>query len=219
MFHQKSKLHRAKIVPLQPIFKLFIKLIMKNLFKVTFVALLASVMISCGSASKEDFVGQWTPDLGSVDIHLSEDIPSQFTKEVDLDEIKSEMKKNQKDADKVIIDFKEDGTLTLGPDGDTKDFKWDIDGDNLVISGKLDDDAPSEMQGKEFKLAFEIVDSGSDEFTIKLSAGSLKTQAEEQYKEEMDKAMEQAGPFLDLINDDILNDTWASLSFKKKQAS
>lgn len=189
---------------------------MKNLFKVTFVALLASVMVSCGSASKEDFVGQWTPDLGSVDIHLSEDIPSEWTKEIDLDEMKSEMKSNQKDADKVIIDFKEDGTLTVGPEGDTKDFKWEIDGDNLVISGKMDNDAPAEIQGKEFKLAFEIVESGADKFTLKLSAGSLKEQAEAQYKDEMDKAMEQAGPFLDLINDDILNDTWASLSFTKK---
>jgi hypothetical protein len=191
---------------------------MKNLFKVTFVALLAAVMISCGSANKEDFVGQWTPDLSSVDIHLSEDIPSQFTSEFDIDEVKEEMKDNQKDADKVIIDFKEDGTLTLGPEGDTKDFKWDIDGDELVISGKIDE-GPSEINGKDFKLAFEIVESSADMFTIKLSAGSLKEQAEAQYKDEMDEAMKQAGPFLDLINDDILNDTWASISFKKKQAS
>lgn len=191
---------------------------MKNLFKLTFVALMALVMVSCGGANSENFVGQWTPDLSTVDIHLSEDIPSEFTKELDMNEMKAEMKKNQSEADKVIIDFKEDGTLTLGPSGDTKDFKWEVSGDELIISGKMDNDAPSELQGKEFKLAFEIVDSGADEFTLKLSAGSLKTQAEEQYKAEMDKAMEQAGPFLALINEDILNNTWASITFKKKAA-
>lgn len=190
---------------------------MKNLFKVTFVAFLASAMVSCGSANKEDFVGQWTPDLSSIDIHLSESIPSDISKNVDIDEIKAEAKEGQKDADKVIIDFKEDGTLTLGPDGDTKDFKWDIDGDNLVISGKIDE-GPSEIQGKEFELALEITESSSDAFTIKLSAMSLKEQIEAQFKDEMDKAMEQVGPMMAMINDDILNETWATISFKKKEA-
>ncbi len=188
---------------------------MKNLFKVTFVAFLAAVMVSCGSASKEDFVGQWTPDLSSIDIHLSEDIPSDLSKNVDLDEIKSEAKEGQSEADKVIIDFKEDGTLTLGPKGDTKDFKWDIDGDELVISGKMDE---GPVKGKDFKIALEIVDSGSDAFTLKLTAMSLKEQVEAQFKDEMEDAMAQAGPILDMLSDDILNDTWASISFKKKEA-
>jgi len=190
---------------------------MKNLFKVTFVALLAAVMVSCGSASKEDFVGQWTPDLSSIDIHLSEDIPSDLSQNLDIDEMKAEAKKGQSEADKVIIDFKEDGKLVLGPEGDTKEFNWDIDGDNLVISGKMDE-GPSEIKGKEFELAFEIVESGSDAFTIKLSAMSLKEQLEAQFKDEMDEAMSQVGPMMSLINDDILNDTWASISFKKKEA-
>lgn len=189
---------------------------MKKLFKVTFVAMMAAVMVSCGSASKETFVGQWTPDLGSVDVHISDQVPSQYTDQLDMDEMKEEMKKNQSEADKVIIDFKEDGTLTLGPEGDTKDFKWDIDGNNLVISGVVPE---GDFKGKDFELALEIVDSGSDSFTLKLSAGSLKDQAEAQYKDEMDEAMKQAGPLLDLINEDVLNDTWASISFKKKQAS
>ncbi|CAG5085071.1 hypothetical protein [Parvicella tangerina] len=188
---------------------------MKNLFKVTFVALMAAVMVSCGGASKEDFVGQWTPDLSSIDIHLSEDIPADLKKNVDVDDIKSEAKEGQKEADKMIIDFKEDGSVTLGPEGDTKDFKWNVDGDELIISGKMDE---GPVKGKDFELAFEIVESGADAFTLKLTAMSLKEQIEAQFKEEMDEAMAQAGPILDMLNDDILTDTWASISFKKKEA-
>lgn len=188
---------------------------MKNLFKVTFVALLASVMVSCGGADKADFVGQWTPDLSSIDIHLSDQIPSDLAKNVDIDDIKSEAKEGQNVADEMVIDFKEDGTLTVGPKGDTKDFKWDIDGDELVITGELDE---GPVAGKKFELAFEIVDSGSDAFTLKLTAMSLKEQIEAQFKSEMDAAMAQAGPILDMLNDDILTDTWASISFKKKEA-
>lgn len=186
---------------------------MKKLFKVTVVAMLAAVMVSCGGASKGNFVGQWTPDLSSVDIHLSEKIPAELTSGFNVNDMKSKMKEGQSEADKVIIDFKEDGTLTLGPEGDTKDFKWNVDGSELVVSGVFPE---GEFKGKNFELAFEIVDSGSDAFTIKLSAASLKSQAEAQYKTEMEEAMKQAGPFLDMINDEILNDTWASISFKKK---
>lgn len=188
---------------------------MKNLFKVTFVAFLAAVMVSCGSASKEDFVGQWTPDLSSVDIHLSEKIPSDYTQGFNLDEVKSEIKDNQKDADKVIIDFKEDGTLTVGPEGETKDFKWTIDGDNLVISGTVPE---GDLKGKDFELALEIVDSGSDMFTVKLTAASLLEQAEAQYKNEMDEAMAQFKSVIALLDEEVFTDTWASISFKKKSA-
>lgn len=192
---------------------------MKNLFKATVVAFLASAMISCGGADKANFVGNWTPDLGSVDIHISEAIPSELQDNMDLDKMKSEMKKNQSMADKINMEFKEDGTFTVGPEGDTKDFKWDVDGDNLVISGQIPEEADGDMGGKDFSFAFEIVESSSDEFTLKLTGASIMEQAKSQFKDQVDEAMGEAGPMLGMLDlDKILGESWASLKFKKKAA-
>jgi hypothetical protein len=192
---------------------------MKNLFKATIVAFLASAMISCGGADRANFVGNWTPDLSSVDIHISDKIPGEMKDEMDIDKMKSEMKKNQKMADMVNMEFKEDGTFTVGPEGKTQDFKWDIDGDNLVISGKIPQEADGDFAGKDFSFAFEVVESSTDEFTIKLTGSSIREQAEAQFKEQYDEMMEQAGPMIGLLDlDGILADTWASLKFKKKSA-
>jgi hypothetical protein len=179
---------------------------MKNLFKATFVAFLAASMISCGGVDKSNFVGEWTPDLGSVEIELSSAIPSEYTGE--LSEVKSEMKKNQDQADKIKMEFKEDGTLTVGPEHDTKDFSWDVDGSNLVISGDL--------EGKKFSASFEVVESSADEFTLKLTGTSVMEQAKAQYGKEVDQAMEEI-PGLGMLNiEKILEESWASMKFKKK---
>lgn len=170
-------------------------------------------MVSCGGASKGDFVGQWTPDLSSVDIHLSDKIPSEYTQGFDVNDVKNEMKEGQSEADHVVIDFKEDGTLTVGPEGDTKDFKWNVDGSNLVISGTVPE---GDLKGKDFEISLEIVESGADAFTIKLTAASLMEQAEAQYKDEMDEAMAQFKAIIDLLDEEVFTDTWASISFKKK---
>ena len=190
---------------------------MKNLFKATFVAFLASAMISCGSVDRGNFVGNWTPDLGSVDIHVSDKIPSEFQKEMDMDRMKSEMKKNQPMADMVNMEFKEDGTFTVGPEGQTMDFKWDVDGSNLVISGTVPKEAKGDLAGKPFSFSFEVMESTTDEFTVKLTGTSVKEQFEAQFKSQYDEMMNEAGPFLGMMDlDGILADTWASLKFKKK---
>lgn len=190
---------------------------MKNLFKATVVAFLASAMISCGGADKANFVGNWTPDLGSVDVHVSDKIPSEMQDKMDMDKMKSEMKKNQKMADMVNMEFKEDGTFTVGPDGETQDFKWAIEGDNLVISGNIPEQAEKEFAGREFAFAFEVVDSNADQFTIKLTGSSVREQFETQFEKEYEEMMDQAGPMLGMLDlDGILSDTWATMTFKKK---
>lgn len=182
---------------------------MKKLFKSTFVAFLGAAMISCGGADKKNFVGEWTPDLGSVEIKISDAIPSEYTSE--LGNVKEEMKGNQAMADQVIMNFKEDGTLTVGPKGDTQDFNWDVNGNNLLISG--------EVEGQKFSASFEIAESTADEFTLKLTGTSIMEQAKAQYSKEVDQAMKSI-PGIEALNmDKILSESWASMKFKKKQAA
>ncbi len=158
---------------------------------------------------KKNFVGEWTPDLGSVEIKISDAIPSEYTSE--LGNVKEEMKKNQAMADQIVMEFKEDGKLVVGPKGDTKEFNWDVDGNNLVISGDVD--------GQKFKAAFEITESTADEFTLKLTGSSVMEQAKEQYSKEVEQAMKSV-PGIEALNvDKILSETWASMKFKKKQAA
>ncbi len=182
---------------------------MKKLFKATLVAFLGAAMISCGGADKKNFVGEWTPDLGSVEIKISDAIPSQYTSE--LGNVKEEMKKSQVMADEIVMEFKEDGTFTVGPKGETKDFKWDVDGNNLVISG--------EIEGQKFNAAFEIAESSADEFTLKLTGTSIMEQAKAQYSKEVDEAMNSVPELKALDLDKILSESWASMKFKKKQAA
>ncbi|MCB9189306.1 MAG: hypothetical protein H6599_08490 [Flavobacteriales bacterium] len=188
---------------------------MKKLFKITIVALFAVIMVSCGGASEDNFVGKWTPDFTSVEFHLHDDLVESMGDEINEKEIKASLKEAQPMASMINIEFKEDGVLTVGAMGENQDLNWSVEGSDLVLSGTVPE---GEFKGKEVKLAFEILDSNADEFTIKISAQSIKEQLNEQYKSEMDKAISEAGDMKNLLDEKVLSDTWASITFKKKES-
>jgi len=189
---------------------------MKNLFKATLTLAIAVVMMSCGSVDSSNFIGEWTPDLSSTHLELSDIIPEEATGSVDG--MMDEMKNEQEEVDeRAILEFKDNGKVIVGDIDESKEYEWKVDGDQLHIFGLIED-GPPEFDGKEFDVAFEILDSSADKFTLKLSVQSLYDQIKAQFPKDLEEAEDNLGMYKMFMTEKVMSETWASISFKKKEA-
>jgi hypothetical protein len=108
--------------------------------------------------------------------------------------------------DQVIIEFKEGGVLTLGPTGDTRDFNWKIDGQDLILSGDL--------EGIKAEFSLEIKELSKDKLTLFISAQSMMDQAKKVMGSEFDEAMSEIPS--DVNINDMVDGTSVAITLNKK---
>jgi hypothetical protein len=178
---------------------------MKIFNKVTILIVLASLFIfaSCGSREK-DILGKWSPDLGSIDLKLGDGIPADIKSEVEQE--MSGVKAMQFMMDQIIIEFKEEGVLTLGPTGDTRDFNWKLDGNNLVLSG--------ELEGLKADFSLEIKELSKEKMTLFISAEAMMEQAKKAMGSEFDEAMAEIPAEVNV--NDMVKGTSMAITLTKK---
>jgi len=162
------------------------------------------ILNSCGGDLQKNIVGKWTADLSSLEVTLGDGIPGDIKPEVESGV--KEVKSMQFLAEQVTIDFKDGGVLTLGPSGDTKDFNWKVDGNNIVLSG--------ELEGQKFEFSIEAKESSADKIVLFISAESALEQMKKVMGAEFDQAMGELPPGVDI--NAMVKGTSASMTLKKK---
>ena len=187
---------------------------MKKFFVSLTVPAIAILMASC-SKPQDNFIGKWNPDVSSLEVTLGEGIPEKFKSqaETSLAEMKKDSEEMQKKADEFSIEFKEDGTGSASEDGEAKDFKWALEGDNLLLT--TSDEKIHEGEDISFKLA--VKENTADKIVVELTAESLWAQLKEQAKEDEFTQLEQmASGFLDgKTIDEVIKGNSFSIALKK----
>ncbi len=187
---------------------------MKKFFTSLSIAAIGIFAVSCANP-QDNFVGTWNPDVTSLDVKLGDGIPEKFKSqaETSLEEMKKDSEEMQKKADKFLIEFKEDGTGSASEDGEAKDFKWTLEGDNLLLTAS--DEKIHEGEDVSFKLA--VKENTADKIVIELTAESLWAQLKEQAKDDEFAQLEQmASGFLDgKTVDEVIKGNSFSIALKK----
>jgi len=160
----------------------------------------------------EKFEGGWVPDMSSLDIHLSEYLPQDVYAFVE--EFKYDALNDQAELDaEFVFEMMPDGILKFGEIGEVSEYQWSIKGEYFHVNGILDEEP---LVGKPFNVSFKIIELNDAAFSVKVESKHLLDEVENQFSSELKDEMAALPLVKMFLNDSILNQTWATLEFKKK---
>jgi len=189
---------------------------MKKIFKTGVFAMFLLGMVSCGgSVDSGELVGEWTPELSSMEINISDEIPAMYRSMIE-DGLAD--KENLEDAQKELeksfkMEFKDDGKLVVGAEGESQEMEWRVEDDRLFLKG--------DVRGQEGEVGIQIVESSSESMTLLLDGKDLLQQAYDQQGEmAVDMALNMASgmdPMLEGMDlKKAISDSNIKLTFNKK---